>query len=118
VGLRYRSYGSWGYARCPTTHPYRIPTFTLLASYSIVPDDDIAQWRLSSDEMRPDLPHGTTYHADWFGAWDNTVMSMWTDNCINKLLSCSAGTLGNGFRMKQFAGFSSIASPRLVPVPR
>jgi hypothetical protein len=116
--VAYKSYGSWGYAKCPDTHPYVIPDFTLQAWYSILPGDDLSQWRLSSDEMRPDLPHGSTYHADWFGAWDNTVMSMWMDNCINKLLSCSGGDLGNGKQMKQFAGFSWTASPRLVPVPQ
>ena len=64
------------------------------------------------------LPAGYTFHADWFGAWDNTIMGMWMDNCINKLLSCSAGDLGNGKMMKQFAGFSWTANPRLVPAPQ
>jgi hypothetical protein len=45
-------------------------------------------------------------------------MGMWMDNCINKLLNCSAGDLGNGKMMKQFAGFSWTANPRLVPVPQ
>jgi hypothetical protein len=66
--------------------------------------------------MPPARP-GTTYHADWFGAWDNNVMAMWMDNCINKLLNCAAGNLGNGKQMKQYAGFSWKANPRLVPVP-
>jgi hypothetical protein len=113
--VSYASYGNWGYKRCPTTHPYVIPTFTLGAYYSIAAGDDLSLWSLSSDEMRPELPKGSTFHADWFGAWDNTVMSMWIDNCINKLLSCSSGNLGNGKMMKQSAGFSWTASPRLVP---
>ena len=67
--------------------------------------------------MRPDLPHGSTFHADFFMAWDPTIKQMWHDNCINKMLNCSDGDLGNGKKMKQFAGFSWLASPRLVAVP-
>jgi hypothetical protein len=28
------------------------------------------------------------------------VKAMWTDNCINKMLNCSAGDLGNGRQLK------------------
>jgi len=42
---------------------------------------------------------------------------MWTDNCINKLLNCSAGVLGNGYQMKMYSGFTWNANPRLVPIP-
>ena len=115
--VTYASYGSWGYAKCPSTHPYVIPDFTLQAWFTIAPGDDLRQWQLSSDAMRPDLPHGSTFHADFFMAWDPTVKKMWHDNCINRKLSCSGGDLGNGKQMKQFAGFSYNANPRLVPVP-
>ena len=54
----------------------------------------------------------------WFGAWDNTIMGMWMDNCINKMLNCSGGSLGNGKMMKQYAGFTWLASPRLTAVPQ
>jgi hypothetical protein len=44
---------------------------------------------------------------------------MWTDNCIDKMLNCSGGDLGNG---KQLAGASQPAygwniPQRLVPIP-
>jgi hypothetical protein len=45
-------------------------------------------------------------------------MAMWTDNCINKLLNCSAGILGNGKQIKMYSGFSWTANPRLVPIPQ
>ncbi len=126
--VAYASYGWWGYLKCPSTHPYVIPSFTMGAWYTV--DDTLDRsgtweagktvtWTLSSDVatgMPPSRP-GTTFHADWWGAWDNLVMSMWMDHCINKLLNCSAGNLGNGKAMKQFAGFSWTANPRLVPVP-
>ena len=127
--VSYATYGTWGYLKCPPTHPYVIPTFTLGAWYTV--DDTLDRsgvwtagktvtWSLSSDTMAGMTPSkpGTTFHADWFGAWDNTVMSMWMDNCINKMLNCSGGNLGNGKQMKQYAGFTWLASPRLVPVPQ
>jgi hypothetical protein len=60
---------------------------------------------------------GSTGHADWFGAWDDTVMKMWSDNCVNKLLNCSGGDLGNGLQLKMFSGFSWTANPRVVDPP-
>jgi hypothetical protein len=126
--VAYPSYGSWGYKKCPDTHPFVIPSFSLGAWY--MTDDTLDRsgswdpkttvtWSLSSDimpGMPPKLP-GSTFHADWWGAWDNTVMSMWTENCIDKMLNCSAGILGNGKKIKQFSGFSWTANPRLVPIP-
>ena len=112
--MAYSGYGTWGYRKCPSTHPYVVPGFTLQAWYSLAPGDDLRLWKLSSDDMRPDLPHGSTFHADFFMAWDPTIKQMWHDNCINKMLNCAAGVLGNGKMMKQFAGFEWYASPRLV----
>jgi hypothetical protein len=105
-----------GYPMCPDTNPWRIPTFTLSAAYGIAAGEDTKLWSLSSDAMAPDQPAGSTFHADWFGAWDNQIMAMWRDNCINKMLNCSAGILGNGKALKMFGGFSWTANPRLVPV--
>ncbi|WP_294198401.1 DUF1996 domain-containing protein [uncultured Sphingomonas sp.] len=125
--VAYTSYGSWGYEKCPDTHPYVIPGFTLAAWYTT--DDDLdtsgkwdggtSSWHLASDEMpgMPTMRPGSTLHADWFGAWDDSVMKMWTDNCINKLLNCSGGDLGNGKQLKMFAGFTWTAKPHLVALP-
>ena len=102
---------------CPSTHRYMIPGFTMGARWTIAPGDDTTKWMLSSDAMAPNQPHGSTFHADWFGAWDNTVLAMWSNNCLDKLLSCQGGNLGNGQAMKMFAGFSWTANPRLIPAP-
>ena len=115
--VAYSKYIGQAYAQCPTTHPYVIPTFTMGVWYS---QGAVAEpWHLSSDEMpgMPTMVGGTTFHADWFGAWDSSVMQMWSDNCINKLLNCSGGDLGNSWQLKQFSGFSYIANPRVVSVP-
>jgi hypothetical protein len=124
--MSYGSYGGWGYLKCPDTHPYVVPTFVLAAFYTVDADlntsgtwdGTLKSWHLSSDDMSGmAMKPGSTFHTDWFGAWDDTVMQMWTDNCINKLLNCSGGDLGNGKQLKMFSGFSWNASPRLVPAP-
>jgi hypothetical protein len=91
----YAGYGTRGYKKCDPTHPYLMPTFTLGAWYPVA-----SGMHLSSDAMVPNAVPGTTFHADYFEAWDPTVKAIWTDNCINKMLNCAAGNLGNGKRLK------------------
>jgi hypothetical protein len=116
--MAYPSYGSWGYLKCPATHPYVVPTFTLGAWYTV--DQDLPGWHLSSDVMpgMPPMPAGSTFHADWFGAWDDQVLKAWHDNCLDKRLSCSGADLGNGKQLKMFNGFSWNASPRVSSPPQ
>ncbi len=126
--IAYMSYGDWGYPKCPSTHPYIIPGFTMGVWYTVDADLDVSgnwdgtkpTWHLSSDEMpgMPMMRPGSTFHADWFGAWDDSIMKMWTDNCINKLLSCNGGDLGNGKQLKNFADFSWTAKPHVVAIPQ
>ena len=109
--------GIW---KCDEAHPYRVPVFTLSAAYTIGSGDDTRLWELSSDHMAPRQPRGSTYHADFFGAWDTSVMKMWHDNCLDKQLSCNGGNLGNGKALKG-AGAPSYGARnpnRLVPIPK
>jgi len=121
--VAYASYGTWGYLKCPSTHPYNIPTFTMGAWYTVAAGDNTSLWELSSDMMAPGQPKGHTFHADFFMAWDPTVHDTWWQNCINKLLNCSGGQLGNGKELKGAAqptynGVRSWTHPqRLVPKP-
>jgi len=89
--------------KCPSTHPYLTPQFTISAFYSIKTGDNVGVWTLSSDSMYGNLPRGSTLHFDYFEAWDTLVKDMWVDNCIGKKLNCSGGDLGNG---KQLIGAS------------
>lgn len=98
--VAYPGYGYWGYLKCPPTHPFVIPTFSQGGWYSVDAGDDPSLWTLSSDAMNVGGAAGSTFHADYFEAWDPTVKAMWTDNCINKMLNCSAGDLGNGKQLK------------------
>ena len=107
------SYGSIGIYKCPRTHPKIIPQFTLTAHYEVDPaTDDLRLWRLSSDEMAG-TKAGGSFHADLWDAWDSPTKKMWTQNCIDRLLNCSGGDLGNGKQMKLTHGYKQ-KSPRIV----
>lgn len=104
---------NYGFMSCPASHPYVIPGFTLTASYSILSGDDPRLWSLSSDAMHPELPAGSTYHADFFMAWDPVTKDTWHANCIDLMLNCSSGDLGNGLQMRN----ALKADAHLVPIP-
>lgn len=104
---------------CPATHRYHPPHFTLTVAYTIEDGDDTSLWRFSSDHMKPGGAPGETFHADALLAWDPATQATWTANCIDKMLSCADGVLGNGTAMKRgpFYPATFKAVPRLVPVP-
>lgn len=117
--VSYPDYGSWGYLKCDDAHPYVLPTFHLAIAYTVAPGDDLSLWTLSSDVNAPDKPHGYTLHGDYKEAWDESVKTMWTKGCVDGLLNCSGGDLGNG---KQIIGAEQPAygwtNPQhLVPMP-
>ncbi|WP_229953392.1 DUF1996 domain-containing protein [Parasphingorhabdus litoris] len=125
--VAYRKYGRDGKARCPKTHPYRMPTFTLGAWYDVdetldrsgVWDPENPSWHLSSDYMpgmKPAKP-GSTFHTDWFGAWDDEALALWVANCIDKLLNCSGGELGDGRQMKPRNGYNNQGQKRIFDPP-
>jgi hypothetical protein len=68
---------------CPATHPYVVPVLTVIVSWSNEGPDDWSTWALSSDLVEfganhgHDYPAGTTFHTDWFGAWDTTISDIW-----------------------------------------
>jgi hypothetical protein len=115
--VAYPDYGDRGFLRCPKSHPFVIPTFTLGVWYTV--DENVGGWRLASDDMMPGAPAGSTFHADWWGAWDEHAAKTWMDHCINQLLNCSGGDMGNG---QQLAGAAQppygwgVNPDRLVPL--
>jgi hypothetical protein len=118
--VSYSSYGSWGYPRCDSAHPYVMPRFQLGTWYSVATGDDPTLWSFSCDSMTPPgSPKGYCAHADYFEGWDNKVKQMWTDNCINKLLNCSGGDLGNGLQLKgaQKPSYGWVNPSHLVAIP-
>ncbi|MEO5495029.1 MAG: DUF1996 domain-containing protein [Sphingomonas sp.] len=116
--MAYRFYdGSGPNPVCPKTHPYIVPQFQLGAWYTT--DATASNWYLSSDRMpgmAPSAP-GTTAHADWFGAWEDSILDLWTANCIDKLLSCTGGDLGQGQQIKTLAGYNYGTKTVLADAP-
>lgn len=85
------------------THPYKIPAFTLLSSWQIREGMVISKLRLSSDAMHPELPKGSTFHADFFMAHDPVFRDIWNkgpDSCIDGLLNCSSGVASRTLMLK------------------
>lgn len=121
--LAYPSYGSWGYLRCPTTHPYVIPQNESKIAWSVtvdmyetLSDGTIrSRLRLSSDHMKPGAKPGETLHSDYMEQWVQEAKRMWEENCIDKGLDCSGGDLGNGL---QLIGASQPAYGWVNPNPR
>jgi hypothetical protein len=110
-----------GATRCPSTHPYLMPQFTITSFYTIQAGDDLSLWSLSSDAMYPNLPKGSTLHFDYFEAWDSLVKDMWVDACLNGYRNSNAGNLCR--EMKLVGGdigtVKTLAQgkPTRVPIP-
>jgi hypothetical protein len=102
---------------CPSTHPYLLPRLTFQRIFTIRPDDLTATWRLSSD-MPGDAP-GSMAHADYMMAWNDQTMDRWMSACINKLLTCSDGDLGDGSQMRANALYKNAMATtgRRTPLP-
>jgi hypothetical protein len=115
--MSYRVGNANGEAVCPSTHPYIIPQFQLGSWYTV--DSTAANWYLASDRMPGMAPSepGTTQHADWFGAWEDSILTLWHANCIEKLLSCTGGDLGNGTQIKTTAGYDYQSTTVLADIP-
>jgi hypothetical protein len=103
-----------GQPYCPASHPVAIPTYSLTARFNH--DGDTSDWYLTSDRMPGKHQHtdGESFHADWFGAWDPDVLSTWTSTCINGLLNCSWGDLGNGTGLSINPDYNG---PQRLPIP-
>lgn len=112
-----------GVNACPVTHPYVVPQFTLTSIWPVTPELKAAATagtlRFSSDDQVPTAPHGTTFHSDWWGAWDDVVKQAWeVDGCIDKLLNCADGDLGIGKKMKNTLSTTQFPSGTIrVPIP-
>lgn len=123
--VAYSKYIGQSYAQCDAAHPYVIPTFTLGAWWSVDADLDRSgtwdgafnSWHFSSDNM-PGMPMkpGTSFHTDWFGAWNDQVLATWHANCLDKMLNASGADLCDGTQLKQPPD-SWVAVPHVVPVP-
>lgn len=115
--LMHPSYGSWGYEKCPSTHPYLIPELTQQIAYTITAGDG-AVW-FASDRMNGmAMTPGTTFHADYMEGWDPAVRATWERECVGKLRSCADGELGDGNMLKRGPLTYHAAARLAAPPPR
>ena len=105
-----------GISSCPPSHPVPLPAFTLGIWFEH--DGNSSQWYLSSDRMPdgPEWDNGASFHADWFGGWDPDIQQVWTEHCINGLLNCSGGQLGDGNKLDGLVDYTG--PTRLDPPER
>ena len=103
---------------CPTTHPYLMPRLHFQRIFTIRADDITTTWRLTSD-MPGDQP-GSMAHADYMMAWSDETIERWMAACVNKLLTCSDGNLGDGSKMIANSLYKNAMaiSARRVPIPQ
>ena len=111
--MAYQTYGNNGKAVCPASHSVHLPEFTI--GFWFTHDGNAKNWYLSSDRMAG-MTHanGTTFHSDWLGAWDPAVLQRWVDSCINGLLNCKGGELGDGTSL---SGSVDYTGPRILDIP-
>jgi hypothetical protein len=115
--LAYVEYNNSRFPTCPAGFIH-IPELTV--AFQWTPTGDTSQWYLSSDRMAmPGMadmiaPNGSTFHSDWIGAWDPAVKQTWTTHCINQLLDCTNGQLGDGTRLSTTLAYSG---PKLLNPP-
>ncbi len=105
---------------CPAGYSQRLPEVTVLVYFTSPGPVSLDSWYLSSDRMpgMPRFPGGTNFHSDWFGAWDDGILNTWHQFCLDGLLSCSGGQLGDGRNLKRVPGFDmGTANPQFVDPP-
>ena len=111
--MAYGTYGTTGKWHCPDGYPVLLPEYQIGIWYSN--DGATSSWHLSSDQMTGMThPNGSTLHADWFGAWDPATMQTWVSTCIDGLLNCTSGELGNGTSL---SGPPAYTGPKVVAAP-
>jgi hypothetical protein len=126
--MAYADYSNgYGYLQCPQTHQFVIPSFTYIASYTVLPTDD-GNIRLSCDnDVDPNLA-GKCWHADYGpAAPDPIIWNMAYNGCIQQLLNCNSGQIdathqlkGGGAPIYNIGGtyqYSWTNPVRLVPIP-
>ena len=82
--------------KCPTSHPIALPEVTVNFNYKVTSTNQMATWRLASDNYSTSSPGGYSGHADWVNGWDEQFIAGIVKNCINKGVDCRSHLLGDG----------------------
>ncbi len=81
---------TWAY--CQEPFPVYLPSLTEFAYFPSA--SDMSDWYLSSDRMSSNPANwyadGASFHADWFGAWDPIIQTLWTEECVRGMRNANA----------------------------
>jgi uncharacterized protein DUF1996 len=77
--MAYAVLQSDGTKLCPDTHPNPVAALTMEVKFKI----GTASGTVSLSSDHPDVPPGSTMHADFFNAWDQAKLTALVEDCIN-----------------------------------
>ncbi len=84
---------------CPATHATHLPRITYLFTWQHQ-NESTDGWFIASDRHHNHQAEpGTTLHADWWNGWRNSIVAIWTQECLRESRDCDTGNLGNGTAM-------------------
>ena len=101
--MAYGVNNTWG--PCPASHPVHLPEITELFHWYNASGS--ASWYLASDRagMLTPAPNGSTLHADWFGAWEDSIETQWV-SCLRQTRNLSNGNLCNGTQLRPVVNYT------------
>ncbi len=101
---------------CPSSHPQRLPQISFLIYWRGV--DSVDGWYLSSDNLdASDAVPGGSLHADWWGAWNDEAIELWTFNCLRASRNCSYGQTGTSRQLASLSKLEEYEGPNYIPIP-
>ncbi len=85
-------------SKCPSTHPYQIPTITEIFTWKIPAGSVMSKWRLTNEmtTLSASSRGGYGAHADWMYGWNAEVHKAFVVNCLNAQKDCQVGFIGDG----------------------
>ncbi len=101
---------------CPSSHPQRLPQISFLIYWRGA--DSVDGWHLSSDDFDvPGAVPGGSLHADWWGAWNDEAIELWTFNCLRASRNCSYGQTGTPRQLASLTKLEEYEGPNYIPIP-
>ena len=101
---------------CPSSHPQRLPQISFLIYWRGT--DSVNGWHLASDKLdAPGATPGGSLHADWWGAWNDETIELWTFNCLRAQRNCTYGQTGTPRQLASLTKLEEYEGPNYIPIP-
>jgi hypothetical protein len=82
---------------CPATHPVPLPQLTFNMRWLVTKQDQVKGWRLASDNYAFDGTNaGYSGHADYSNGWNQDLLKILVEKCLNAKKDCGGDILGDG----------------------